>query len=124
LNFRNNTRVKGCYFSVRFVPPSPFYFGHKSRECIVVPVRYKNKFQIGDIILFDQTAKLKSSYFRRIIKKNKAKCYFKIFEITEQEYWDGVKGPYFVVSLDIEVLNNLEFLSAMDELKNKLKKKR
>lgn len=119
-NFRNNIKVKGGYLTMRYVYLSAFIGNRKREECLAIPVRYKNKFIIGDIVLFDQTAKYRLKFFKQFIDNSKPKRYFKIFAINTQETWDGLV-PYFVLFLDVKELNNLEFLAAMNDLKKREK---
>jgi hypothetical protein len=119
-NFRNNLKIKGCYLTMRYIYPYPSGFGNKREECLAIPFRYKQKLIVGDVVLFTQIMRFDyAAPFRSMDCRRKEKVYFKILDVTEQEIWDGITGPYIVVFLGIEKLNNLEFLSAMNEMKKR-----
>lgn len=121
-NFRNNCKIKGCYLTMKYVYSVPVGLGYKREECLVLPIKYKNKFVIGDVVFFNQRMKLDYTIpFKAVDCRKKEKLYFTIIFVEEQEIWDGIMGPYFVVFLSIIKLNNLEFLFAMNDLKNRKK---
>jgi hypothetical protein len=122
-NFRNNLTIKGSYRTLRWELSAPSIGPAKRHiECLAIPFRFKTKFSVGDVVSFKEKCR---GRLHLLFKSNKrvGSEYFKITGISEEVFWDGGSGPYTCVLLDIKKLNNLEFLSAMNDMKNKQKKR-